>query len=267
MFNIRTRDIAFAQRDIFGAFREWRICNMLAMQEIRQRYRRSTLGPLWLTVTMAIQVSVMGVLIGTLLAEPFEKYLPFLVIGFVIWNFWSLTVSEGSTTFIHAGAQILQARRSLNMYLLQGIWRNVIIMAHTAIVIVIVFIIFGVYPTPISLLAIPGLFVVLLNAWWLNLFFAIVATRFRDIPVILTSIMPILFWSAPIVYEPSQLGDFAWIPLLNPVTHMIDVVRAPLLGELPALSSWETMATMTAVGWGATFAFFARFHHRIAYWL
>lgn len=267
MFNIRNRDIAFAQGDIFGAFREWRICNMLAMQEIRQRYRRSTLGPLWLTVTMAIQVSVMGVLIGTLLAEPFDKYLPFLVIGFVIWNFWSLTVSEGSTTFIQAGAQILQTRRSLNMYLLLGIWRNVIIMAHTAIVIVVVFIIFGVYPTAVSLLAIPGLFVVLLNVWWLNLFFATIATRFRDVPVILTSIMPILFWSAPIVYEPSQLGDFSWIPLLNPVTHMIDIVRAPLLGELPTLGSWEIMAAMTAIGWGATFTFFARFHHRIAYWL
>lgn len=267
MLNIRGSDVTFAFNDVFWAFREWRIWNLLAMQEIRQRYRRSTLGPFWLTVTLAIQVAVMGVLIGTLLAQPFDRYLPFLVVGFVLWNYWTQAVSEGSTSFIHAASQILQFRRALNMYVLQGIWRNIIILGHTAAIIVAVFAFYRIVPTPVALLAIPGLIIFILNVWWLTLLLAIVATRYRDIPVILQSIMPILFWSAPIVYAPEQLGDFAWIPQLNPVTHMIEVVRSPLMNELPNLRSWEILGALTVGGWAATFAFFARFHHRIAYWL
>src|SRR5713101_6402795 len=53
---------------------------------------------------------------------------------------------------------------------------------------------------------------------------------------------------------------------LNPLYHFVEIVRAPLLGEVPAVMTWIAVAIITVVGWGVTFVFFDRFRKRIAYW-
>lgn len=48
--------------DIGSGLSTWRVWTMLASNDIKQRYRRSSLGQFWLTLSMAILVLGMGVL-------------------------------------------------------------------------------------------------------------------------------------------------------------------------------------------------------------
>lgn len=54
------RQLSLAMTDLRAGILEWRLWGLLGWQDIKQRYRRSTLGPLWLTVSTAVQMAVMG---------------------------------------------------------------------------------------------------------------------------------------------------------------------------------------------------------------
>ncbi|MCU1340557.1 MAG: transporter permease, partial [Bryobacterales bacterium] len=49
-----------AARDIYGGISNFRLWSMIGWRDIKQRYRRSTLGPFWLTLSMAFMVTGLG---------------------------------------------------------------------------------------------------------------------------------------------------------------------------------------------------------------
>ena len=55
--------------------------------------------------------------------------------------------------------------------------------------------------------------------------------------------------------------------MLNPFFHLIEMVRAPLLGHLPPLMSYAAVALITVVNLLVASMFFVRFRSRIAYWV
>ena len=88
----------------------------LGWHDIRQRYRRSVLGPFWFTLSTLIMVGVLGVLYSTLLGQEITDYLPYLGVGLVVWQYLSACVNEGSTSFIGAGYLIKQIRMPLTVH-------------------------------------------------------------------------------------------------------------------------------------------------------
>jgi ABC-type polysaccharide/polyol phosphate export permease len=53
---------------------------------------------------------------------------------------------------------------------------------------------------------------------------------------------------------------------LNPLHHMVDIVRSPVLGKVPAVTSYLIVVLITAGGWYLTYVVLRRFRRRIAYW-
>ena len=93
------------------------------------------------------------------------------------------------------------------------------------------------------------------------------SARFRDIPRILASLAQILFLVTPIIWTPDLLGPQSYLAQANPFFHLIEIVRAPLLGVVPsALTLWVTLA-VTALNGLVAGCFFLRFRSRIAYWI
>src|SRR5262245_10142871 len=99
-----------AVQDITGAARGPRLWLLLGWQDIKQRYRRSLLGPFWLTISTAVMVLALGLLYATIFRTPIHEYLPYLATGLVIWMFISGTVSEGCQAFIASDGIIKQVR-------------------------------------------------------------------------------------------------------------------------------------------------------------
>lgn len=264
---ISRRDLARAIADILGGLLQYRLWHLLAWQEIRSRYRRSTLGPFWLTITMAIQVVTMGVVVTYLFAHEFGKFLPYVTAGLIVFSLISGILNEGATSFLSANAYILQIRRPFYTYICQTIWKNLIVGAHSLAVFVVVAVIYEVTPTADTLFLILSLPLFVFSLSWMALLLALLSTRFRDIPAMVSSLFTLLFWIIPLVYYPEQLGDKRILVEINPFTHILEILRQPLLGAAPSALDWSVVAATGVVGWAITLVFYARFRARVPYWL
>ena len=256
-----------AVSDVLSGFKQYEVWALLGWSEIRQRYRRSTLGPFWITLSMAITVAIMGPLYGRLFAQQLADYISFLAIGMVFWAFISGLISDTGAAFIVAEGYIKEFNLPLSVFIYRVIWRNLIILAHNAVVVVVVLII-NWSPSPWALITLPlSMFFLLFNALWIGLLLGVVCTRFRDIQQILSSILQILFFVTPIMWQPQMLGQKIWILNFNPMYFFIESVRAPLLGGVVPIEIWIGMLICSVIIFLLSAYTFGRFRNRLAYWL
>ena len=96
----KTNSIRLALRDVVDGTILWPLWVTLGWNDIRQRYRRSLLGPFWLTASMAIMVVSLGVIYARIFKTDINDFLPFLCVGLLVWGFISSTLNEAGTLFI-----------------------------------------------------------------------------------------------------------------------------------------------------------------------
>jgi ABC-2 type transport system permease protein/lipopolysaccharide transport system permease protein len=249
-----------------GLHQSW-LWTTLAHQDLKLRYRGSILGPFWQTITTAVMIGAMGFIYAELFHTPLEDYLPLLAAGLVFWQFTSGMITEGCTTFYSVQGIIQQVRLPLSLHAYRLVYRNLLILLHNFVIIPIVFAIFPPPVTWLRLLALgPGLALILLNGVWVSILLGMISARFRDVPPIVGSIVQVVFFITPIFWPAAALGTNRWLAEFNPIYAAIDVMRAPLLGQPTEPHSWSILAMVTVLGCAGTFAFFARFRARIAYW-
>lgn len=254
--------------DLLASLRLWRLWSLLGWLEIRQRYARSKLGPFWLTISMGVLVATMGLVYGSLFGQRMADYLPMVAIGIVVWGLFSGVVNEGSNAYIYSAHYIRQVHTPRLIYVFQAVWRNLVIFGHNFIIVLLVLIVFGIKKWALLPLFVPGLLLFLLNAAWIATLLSVVSARFRDFPQIISALLQVAFYVTPILFSGSMLsGKHHWIVEFNPLAYLIDVVREPLLGRLPPLSTWALAVVMTVVGWALALLFTGRFHKRIPYWV
>lgn len=256
-----------ALSDFTRAIVLWRLWVSMGWQDIKQRYRRSMLGPFWLTLSMAIMIGALGFLYGQLFGIELATYMPFLTLGFIIWGFISSVITEGCTSLIAAEGFIRQVRLPFTLHVLRSVWRNLIMLAHNAVVFVPVVIIFQIWPGWPALLIIPGLALLIINAVWVTLLLGAICARFRDIPPIAASLVQVAFFLTPIIWMPELLRERIVFAEANPFYHFVEMLRAPLLGTVPDMQTYHVVIGVTLAGWALTWLFFRRFRCRLAYWI
>ena len=255
--------------DVIASFKSIRLPIFLAYSDIRQRYRRSSLGPFWITISMGVTIGCIGVIFGNIFKAPISEFLPFLSVGLILWGFMSAVLTEATTVFPAAEGIIRQLPIPLFTHVERMVMRNVYILAHNFVVLPVVFLCVQKPISLISLLAIPGFFLVLLNLIWMTLILSILCARFRDLTQIVSSFLQIFFYITPIIWLPSLLPTRASMMVLepNPFFHLLSIVREPLLGNFPTASNWIFSIVMSILGCFISLIFFNTYRKRIAYWL
>lgn len=259
--------VAIALLDLGEGARTSHLWGLLGWQDIRRRYRRSIIGPFWLTISMGALVAMLSFLYGALLKVEIADYAPFVALGFIVWTLISSLITDGCAAFTSAESMIKQVDLPLSVHVYRMVWRNFLIFFHNAAIFVAVAVIFSIWPGWAGLLVVPGLALLCLNGLWMGLLFGLISARFRDVPPIMDSIVRILFFVTPIIWMPELLPDRAVLLDLNPFYHFLELVRAPLLGQVPELASWLAALGIMVVGWLVTFALFCHYRWRIAYWI
>lgn len=263
--NARNRRLAV--NDIVGGLRRAPLWLVMGSQEIRQRYRRSRIGPFWITLSMGVTVAALGVLYGALFQQPLHDYLPYLASGFVVWGLIAGLITDGSKAFIDSEGLIRQLSAPLSIYVYRELWSNLLVFVHNLLVYVVVVLIFQNIPGPVVLLAIPGAAMLLLNGAWLGLLLGLISARFRDVPQILASIVQVMFFMTPILWKAEMLPERALLLEGNPLYHLLEIVRAPLLGSLPSADSWLFVTALMLSGWAVALLGYTVYRWRIAYWV
>lgn len=267
-----SKTFARAWRDLREGFSKRELWLHLGWQDIKQRYRRSVLGPFWITIATGATAVAMGLLYSKLFRLELSEHLPYVTMGLIVWNLINASILEGADVFIANEGLIKQLPTPLSVHVYRLVWRQMILFAHNIIIFVVIAII---YPKPwnwADLAVIPALGLIVLNCVWVSLCFGILATRYRDIGPLLNSIVQLLFFMTPIIWNEATLqaqgaGQWAKIVELNPLLHYLDIVRAPLLGADQELRHWVVVIVLTVIGWTMAALAMKQYRARVPYWV
>lgn len=270
----QSRTFGAAWRDLLQGFHQHELWLQLGWQDIKQRYRRSVLGPLWITIATGVMALALGLLYSVLFKIPVAQFLPHVTVGLIMWNFISGCIKEGSTVFIDNEGLIKQLPSALSVHVYRLVWKQFLFLLHNLVIWVALMFIF---PRDLSwhiLLAVPALLLLILNGVWVTMFFGIIATRYRDVSPLLEAGVQLLFYVTPIVWMTSTLHEQggtvssrARLAELNPLYHYLEVIRAPLIGAPVHMYNWVVVLCCTVVGLGIALLAMRAWRFRVSYWV
>lgn len=254
--------------DVLGSFTSWRLWASLGWNDIAKQYRRSFIGPVWITLNTAIFIVGFGYIGAQLFKTDVQDYLPYFCAGQVVFTLLSSLLSEGCSTFLAADTFIKQAACSKTLFVTRVVFRSLLMFLHNIVVVFCVLLWFGKFGTVRwgdFLLALP---LALLAGWLVVAIVGIVATRFRDVPMIITSFLQLLFFVTPVMWRPEQLTARAQVVVdYNPFAVFLSLLRAPLLGQPLAWELWRAALLLVAALGVVFVALYQPFRRKIVYWL
>lgn len=253
--------------DIVEGIRHLRVVGYLAYSDVRARYKRSVLGPLWLTLSTALGSAGLGFIWSELMHMDPKSFVPSLTAGLILWQLMSPLIMDASTLFGRQASMIRNLNLPISIHPMLLLLRHLVNLLHNIPVFFVVSLALGNSFGPVALLAIPGLLLVCANLLWVVLLVSVLGARFRDLEYLVASAMPILMFVSPVFYRPNYLPFSENVMWFNPFSHLIELVRDPLLGSAPPLFVVEVNVAMLIVGGGLTLWLFNRKRTRIPFWI
>lgn len=254
--------------DLKSALKNPELWMVLSWYDIKQRYKRSTLGPFWVTISTAVLVGMLSLLWSTLFKLDVKDYLPFFCIGQVFWTYISSQLTEACTGFVQFDYIIRQSKVSFTSIMLRILSRNIIVFLHNFIIIFFVITFVGPGWSYTGLFSIIGFVLLSLSLVSLSLILGVICTRFRDIQMIIQNILLVSFYFTPIMWKTDQLNEqwLYWVQF-NPLVHFFNIIREPILGHYPDEKSMVVSIAITLVLFVLSMFTLNRTKNKIAYWL
>lgn len=260
--------LAFA--DLTSSLKKYRLIHELSWNDIKQRYRRTLLGPLWISLSIAATILGLGLLFGVIFNQKNAVYLPYLAVGIVFWTFISAVITEGGDSFIAMHNIIKQISLPYSLYVFRVIYRNLIMLGHNLVVAVLIFYLLDIEILHFNIDVIPQAILGVLNLFWMALLLAVISTRYRDINPIVTNGLQLFFYLTPIIWMTEQIKDNAFISAIlryNPFYYILLALRSLMDGVMMAPNQLLVLGLMAIAGSIFTFTIFCMSYKRITFWL
>jgi lipopolysaccharide transport system permease protein len=239
----------------------------MAWLDIKMRYRRTKLGPLWMVLFSFVTTVCTAIFASVLFKMNFGDFFPYVCCGMVVWAYVASIITDSCNLFIAQAPLIKNTNVSLLNFGLRMFVKNTIVFMHS---LVIVFLVILYYKVPINssfFLIIPGLLIFMISSFALSITLGFLCTRYRDFLQLVNSTLGLLVFVTPIMWKAEMLGKWEFVVNLNPLTHYVTLLRDPLLGKTPSLLNYGV-----AVGFGGflllvTALFYNRYRKRLVHWI
>lgn len=236
---------------------------------MKQINRRSRLGQWWITLGTATLIATMGFVFGLIFRIDLHTYLPYLAIGIVFWNYFSGQLTEASLALINSDSLLRQLTLSPWVYAIKVSAKMLLLFGHNLVIIPFVLFATGNLPTLSMLLLLISVPIIVMTLNSLGMLIAIFSLRFRDIPPMVGSILNVIFYLTPVMWLADSIkSSLAHFLLgLNPIYHLVQIFRLPLLGNVPTIENW-LISTLLCLGI-SIFAFLTvqRNRKRLVFWI
>ena len=223
----------------------------LAFADIRSRWRRSFFGAAWSVMQPFGLTMLMAVVVGKLFKQNVSEYVPYILSGVITWDFFIVSLTGGSLSFVQADAYIKQYPHPLAIYTLRTTLANLMVLMMASLslfgwALIVKPHFFG-WSWLASILMFP---LAALIVWPLATCLAYVGVRFRDLPHALSLVLTAMYFVSPIYFNARLFRDGGLGILLdcNPMYHLLEIVRAPLLaGKWPTADNFAVCG-LTIIG-------------------
>lgn len=258
--------INLSNSDIYNGLKKKHIWFNIAKTEIKFKFKRTKLGPFWITIGTAIFIVVLSVVTGAFFADDLGVRVPYITTGLIIWSLIFSSINESSGVFSGRVGLIqnIPMEKSILIYVMMT--KSVITFLFNFILYIFCLILFKINIGLNSIFFILGFFILTLSLFFFSSIVSILTTRFRDLAPITSSILTVLFFLTPVWWNVEYFPDRALFAKFNIFFHYLEITRKPLLGELPGLNSWIiTSITLIFLAIIASYLFEKK-KNKIAYW-
>ncbi len=240
----------------------------LAWNDVKARYRKSVLGPMWQTLGNLIAVVGFSVVWSTLLEQDLRTFVPSLAIGFIVWQLVAGAISESANTFSNESQIIRNVAMPLWFFVVRALARQVINFLHNIVLIIGVVLYYKISVNQADVwISFLGVILTITNLAWIMFVFGILGARFKDIEYTINSVLPILFFVSPVLFRPDRLTVNLEIIWMNPLSHFIEAVRAPILGDSVSTNSYLILVGMLIFGSILSYWLYNTRARRVAFWV
>jgi ABC-type polysaccharide/polyol phosphate export permease len=249
-------------QDFKAAFARHDALRYFGWDDVRMQYKRTFLGPIWLTFSTCAWIFAMALVMASLFGKGIGDFLPRTAAGMFVWTFFSLSIIDGANVFVNAAPLINSTRLPLLFHPLRALVRYIILYAHYLVVCLLLMIALGHPPGLLALLAIPALILHVGTSLGIVLMMGLINTRFRDIlPIagVMCQLMPLM---TPIAWQRDMLKKYTWIADANPF-----YVRAPLMGEVPATLSYLVAGGTMLLTLTLGLLIYRRVRYHVIFWV
>lgn len=260
---------AAALADVREGLRRWRNWSYLAVESVKNRYRRTVLGPWWVTLQMGVYIIGIGVVFGHLLRTDLRTFLPYVAVGFIVFNLLAGLTRAGVEVFVKGSSTLRGTRQPLSNLVLRDVAIEFIHFAHN-IVLFFPFVVAGYVPiSPRMLIALPVVAVIAVNGLFVGLWLGPAVARFRDVEPLVNSFLGVIIFFSPVFYRLDDLSSGVRNALLawNPFTYLICAFRAPLIGDPLEAPFYVGTAIVTLINVTIGVIAFTRSRSRLPYWV
>ena len=264
----QTGQVRQAFRDLVRSFLLWHIWVRLGVQDVRHKFRRSTVGPAWIFLNLGVMIAAIGIIYGRLLGQDLHEFIPYLTAGLVIWGYLTFSISEGAHAFVNSEGYIKQIGLPIYVY----VFRAAVNAALTAIISFAVFVIVGIaFQIPFglgTLWALPGMLMLMATSLTTICILAHLHARFRDIAPMASVAMQMAMYVTPIMFPAEMLRSrrMAWVVDFNPLYHLVEIVRRPLVTAHAATpESYVAVMIVLVVLAGSCAGIIAHYRRRIVF--
>lgn len=253
-----------AGNDFRDGLSRWRVWTALAVENIGDQHRRTTLGPFWLLLNYLAFAGTFILIFRR--GEGIPHYETYVAVGLFVWLYLSETINQAVSLFVREENFIKGTTLPLSIYVLCLTLQSTIRAGYMLVGCLALLILLG---APLSigwLWAAIGFFIVFLTMPAAIAVAAIGGAFFPDLQFIVQNIMRLGMFLTPIFWTVGD-GDGARQILANwnPFSYYIDVVRQPILtGDLPLISIGICVVVGMAF-WLATLLLFGLFRKQIVF--
>lgn len=238
--------------------------------DIAIKYRRTSIGLLWLFLAFAFFVLVMGFKYAYLMGEDPELFVPYLAVGYMTWRFMIQVLTDSVSTFATHRSYIMDGRVRLTDYLLRSVAKSTFYWLFALVIVAGVL----AWSTKVDLAGLATLLVTFpllaFNMMWIGACVALLGARYQDTHEFIGTALMAAFLFTPIIWNvdlfpPDTTRGF--ITRLNPAFHLIEIVRSPVLGRLPEFTSVVAVGAMAVFGWILAAVMYRRYARFVPLWV
>jgi ABC-type polysaccharide/polyol phosphate export permease len=260
---ISAHPVALAIRGLVNNL--WNALNWAWLDTICQ-YRRSRIGPLWETINLIVMLLGLSVVSSAIFGSSVADIIAYVGLGIIAWSAISALILEGAGTFVRNAGYLSNSTLSIDLYVGRTVFKIMITFGHHAIIFLIG-VVFGLVPVSwTSLLAIPGIILLFVNGFWIAMTLGLICARFRDVDLIIRNLMQLAFFVTPVFWNYRQIAsNRQFLVEYNVLFYFIEIIRDPLLGEVPPLGHYLTVLGTTVAGYGIAYCVHRRMRWQIAF--
>jgi ABC-type polysaccharide/polyol phosphate export permease len=232
------------------------------------QYRRSRIGPLWETINVLVMLGGLTLVSSSIFGHSIKDIIGYIGIGIIIWSAMSALISEGSGSFVKNAGYVNSSTLGVDLYVGRSVFKVMITFAHHTIIYFLGVLLFLVPLSWTSLLAIPGIVLLFVNGFWVVTVLGFICARYRDVDLIVRNLLQLAFFVTPVFWDYRNIAtNRQFLVDYNALFYFIEIIRAPLLGQVPPLSHYLAVLGITAVGYGLAFVVHRRMRSQLAFYV